>query len=361
MSSHRPADPVEPLLPRIQAVLDGFLSGQTESLAEIGPELSVLTDAAGDLLSGGKRLRPAFCYWGWRGAGGADGDSIVTAAAALELFQAAALVHDDVIDASATRRGRPSVHARLAALHRTNGWAGDPDSFGEAGAILLGDLLLCWSDELLGASGLDRKQLARARPVYERMRTEVGAGQYLDVLAQARRADPPEDRADRAHRVIYAKAARYSVERPLLLGGRAAGAPPDVLRGYTAYGLAIGEAFQLRDDVLGVFGDPNATGKPAGDDLREGKQTLLVTYAAMAAGPTQARTLERLVGEPGLTPANVSELRTIITGTGALDRVEALIADRAEQAHAALDTTAVTPEARDALQSLIGAATARTS
>jgi geranylgeranyl diphosphate synthase type I len=364
VTSRRPAvaaDPVEPLRQRIQTVLDGFIGRQSETLAEVGPELGDLIDTATDLLSGGKRLRPAFCYWGWRGAGGEDGDQIVTAAAALELFQAAALVHDDLIDASDTRRGRPSVHARLAALHRESGWAGDSGAFGSAGAILLGDLLLGWSDELLGGSGQDDEQLARARPVYERMRTEVGAGQYLDVLAQARRADPPEHRADRAHRVIRAKAARYSVEQPLLLGGRAAGARPDLLAGYSAYGLAIGEAYQLRDDVLGVFGDPEATGKPAGDDLREGKQTLLLTYAAMHADRDQSRTLEGLVGDPGMTPAGVAELRAIITDTGALDRVEGLITERVEQAHAALEATGLVPEAHGALQSLIKAATARAS
>lgn len=357
----RPADPVATLRPRIQHVLDDVLSRQGAVLAEVGPELGALTDAAHDLLSGGKRLRPTFCYWGWRGAGGADDDPIVSAAAALELFQAAALVHDDVIDASDTRRGRPSVHARLAALHREYDWAGDPDSFGNAGAILLGDLLLCWSDELLTGSGLDAEQLVRARPVYERMRTEVGAGQYLDVLAQARRADPPDQRADRANRVIRAKAARYSVEQPLLLGGRAAGASPNVVSCYSAYGLAIGEAFQLRDDVLGVFGDPETTGKPAGDDLREGKQTLLVTYAAKAADPEQADLFDRRLGNPDLDGPGVAELRSAITDTGALDRVEALIAERLEQARHALAETTLAHDANEALESLAMAATTRTS
>jgi len=357
----RLADPVETLRPRIQRVLDAFLARQDGVLDEVGPELAGLTDAARDLLAGGKRLRPAFCYWGWRGAGGPDEDSIVTAAAALELFQAAALVHDDIIDASQTRRGRPSVHAGLALLHGDNKWAGDADEFGTAGAILLGDLLLCWSDELLTGSGLTSQQLARARPVFDRMRTEVGAGQYLDVLAQARRSDPPGERADRAHRVIRAKAARYSVERPLLLGARAYGADPDVLAGYSAYGLAIGEAFQLRDDVLGVFGDPESTGKPAGDDLREGKQTLLLTHAAMAANDTQARALEDLVGDPDLTPAGLVELRTVITETGALAGIETLISERVARAHAALEATPVPPDARAALEVLADAATARKS
>jgi geranylgeranyl diphosphate synthase type I len=357
----RLADPVETLRPRVQSVLDAFLAKQDQALEEVGPELAGLTDAARDLLAGGKRLRPAFCYWGWRGAGGADNAAIVTAAAALELFQAAALVHDDIIDASDTRRGRPSAHARLAGLHTDAKWTGDADAFGTAGAILLGDLLQCWSDELFTGSGLEPEQLARARPIFDRMRTEVGAGQYLDVLAQARRADPPDQRADRAHRVIRAKAARYSVERPLLLGAAAHGADPQVLAGYSEYGLAIGEAFQLRDDVLGVFGDPESTGKPAGDDLREGKQTLLVAYAAMAADEHQARVLESRVGDPELTPAGLAELRTVLTETGALTRVESLISERVADAHDALDATPVTPDARGALETLAGAATARAS
>jgi geranylgeranyl diphosphate synthase type I len=354
-------DPAAALRPRIQEVLDTFLAGQRRLLGDIGPELTPLVDAAADLLGGGKRLRPAFCYWGWRGAGGADGPAIIAAAAALELFQAAALIHDDLIDESDTRRGRPAAHRRFAADHTNAGWDGDPEAFGTAAAVLLGDLLLGWSDELLSTAGLRSDELARARPIFERMRTEVGAGQYLDVLAGATRHTPPSQRADLARRVIRYKAARYSVERPLLLGGSAAGAADELLAAYSAYGLALGEAFQLRDDVLGVFGDPAQTGKPAGDDLREGKQTLLIAYAAEHATAAQAETLDHLVGDPGLTTDGVAELRTLIVDTGALDRVEKLVAELVEQAGAALVPARTTASARTALEALIDAATTRTS
>jgi geranylgeranyl diphosphate synthase type I len=193
------------------------------------------------------------------------------------------------------------------------------------------------------------------------MRTEVGAGQYLDVVAQATRSAAPRERADRASRVIRYKAAHYSVERPLVVGGSAAGADPALLAGYSAYGLALGEAFQLRDDVLGVFGSPDQTGKPAGDDLREGKQTLLVTYAAENADAAQLATLDRLVGDPGLTADGLDALRAIIIETAALKRVEAQVADLVDQSRAALDALQVTSDARQALEALVDAATTRTS
>lgn len=354
-------DPVQRLRPRIQVVLDRFIDDQRELLAEIGPELAPLVDAAADLLSGGKRLRPAFCYWGWRGAGRDDAEPIVTAAAALELFHAAALVHDDLIDGSDTRRGMPSAHRRFENRHAAAGWAGESSQFGAAAAILLGDLLLGWSDELISGSGLDDAALRRARPVYERMRTEVGAGQYLDVLAQAVGTARPDERIDRARRVIRYKAARYSVERPLLLGGCAAGAGADLQAAYSDYGLALGVAFQLRDDVLGVFGDPDQTGKPAGDDLREGKQTLLIAFALEQADRTAAATVDRLLGDPDLDPAGVERLQAIMVDARALARVEAEVAEQVDRARTALARADVPDEARRALQALISAATSRTT
>jgi geranylgeranyl diphosphate synthase, type I len=354
-------DPVAPLRPRVQHILDGFLADQREVLAEMGAELEALVAAAADLLRGGKRLRPAFCYWGWRGAGRDDADPIVAVGAALELFQAAALVHDDLIDGSDTRRGMPAAHRRFASLHAAAGWVGDAAQFGTAAAVLLGDLLFGWSDELVSGCGLDPAALHRARAEYERMRTEVGAGQYLDILAQAAGPSRPADRVDRARRVIRYKAARYSVERPLLLGGRAGGAGPDLLAAYSDYGLALGAAFQLRDDVLGVFGDPGQTGKPAGDDLREGKQTLLVAFALERADREAAATVDRLLGDPALDSAGVAELRRIIVDTGALARVEAEVAEQVDRARSALARAEVTAEAGQALHALITAATTRTT
>jgi geranylgeranyl diphosphate synthase type I len=226
--------------------------------------------------------------------------------------------------------------------------------------VLLGDLCLGWSDELLNTSGLSDDALRRGRPVFERMRTELIAGQYLDVLEQVSGALEPGRQAARARRVIRYKSARYSVEHPLLLGGSLAGGAAQLLASYSAYGLALGEAFQLRDDVLGVFGDPHRTGKPAGDDLREGKRTLLVAYTLERASPAQAEAVGALLGNPSLDRAGVDALCEIIVKTGALQRVELLVDDLAASAAAALADSPVIAEARDALAELIIAATART-
>jgi len=341
---------------RIQLALTDFLAGQAAALGGVTPELAPMSNATAELLlGGGKRLRPAFCFWGWRGAGGDDGDAIVGAASALELLHACALIHDDVMDGSDTRRGRPAVHRRFAGLHRANGWLGDPDAFGSSAAILLGDLCLIWADAMVNAAGLPAAALARAAPVYDEMRVELMAGQYLDLLEQVRGGGSIE----RALRVARYKSAKYTVERPLHFGAALAGAPVETLAAYTAYGLPLGEAFQLRDDVLGVYGDPVATGKPAGDDLREGKRTALVAAAVESATPAQAAVVRTHLGDPHLDDAGIAALQEVITTTGALSRVEALIADRTDRALAALARAPVDDEARTALAELATSATNR--
>jgi len=343
------------LRPRVQEALDAFLARQRAELTAISPDLAPLVDALGDLLAGGKRLRPAFLYWGHRGSGAPDSDAVLRVGGALELFQACALIHDDVMDGSDTRRGRPAVHRRFEALHGQEGWLRDAPGFGVATAILLGDLCLGWAQDLLDTSGFDEAALVRARPVFADMRTEVTVGQYLDVLEQARGGGPVE----RALHVIRFKSAKYTVERPLLLGGALADAGPDVQATWSAFGLPIGEAFQLRDDLLGVFGDPAQTGKPAGDDLREGKRTVLVAAALEVADATQTGLVRRLLGDPALDPDGVDALRRVLVDTGAVDRVEAMVAERTAQALAGLRAGPVEPEAREALEQLAIAATSR--
>jgi geranylgeranyl diphosphate synthase, type I len=349
----------EDLRSRVQKALDDHLSMQAARLEQLGPDLGSMVDVITDLLQGGKRLRAAFCYWGWRGADGPDCAQIVEAAGALELFQAAALLHDDVMDDSDTRRGRPAAHRRMASLHRGNGWTGDGERFGVAAAILTGDLCLAWSDEMLNRSGLAPSALNRGREIFDLMRTQLMGGQYLDVLEQVLTEADGGGTTERARRVIQFKSAKYSIEHPLLLGGALAGAPRDLLNAYSAFGLPLGEAFQLRDDVLGVFGDPTETGKPAGDDLREGKRTVLVAEALRTASPSQAAQVRRRLGDPRLDAEGVAVLREIIVETGALDAVERLVEQLVEEACAALAKADVADPAREVLGQLVDAATAR--
>ena len=204
---------------------------------------------------------------------------MLRAVAALELIQACALVHDDLMDASATRRGRPTVHVAFARRHADAAWRGRPARFGAAAAILLGDLALVWADDMLRGAGLTADAAARAATPWEAMRTEVLGGQYLDVFVQS----TGDSSARAALQIDRYKTAAYTVERPLHLGAAIAGADPDLVACYRRFGADIGVAFQLRDDLLGVFGDPAVTGKPAGDDLREGKRTLLLALAVERA------------------------------------------------------------------------------
>ncbi|MDP9794693.1 geranylgeranyl diphosphate synthase type I [Catenuloplanes nepalensis] len=295
------------------------------------------------VLHGGKRLRPMFCYWGWRGAGGDDGPEIVSAAAALELFHAFALIHDDIMDGSDLRRGEPSVHRRLADEHHRRGWRGSSGAYGAGAALLVGDLLAAWADELFAVADRDRRGAA----LFARMRTEVIAGQYLDLRAGAGAGTVAD-----ALTVVRMKAARYTVTRPLQIGAALAGAGDDLLAAYRAFGDPLGDAFQLRDDILGVFGDPAITGKPALDDLREGKQTVMLALARDHATPAQAAQLDRLVGDPLLDEPAAATLRQILIDTGALTRTERMIHIRAEAAHAALAAAPITPESAAALTEL---------
>jgi geranylgeranyl diphosphate synthase, type I len=305
---------------------------------------------------GGKRLRPAFVYWGHRATGAEHDGGLLYPAGAVELLHAFALVHDDVMDRSDRRRGRPAVHAALAAAHAEDGMVGDARWFGIGGAILAGDLAFVWSDRLFHEAPLAHDALERARRVFTDLRMEVMAGQYLD-LRLAGRAEATE--AD-ALRVALLKSGRYTVTRPLQVGAALGSREQDPrLAGALAcYGDAIGIAFQLRDDVLGLFGDPAMTGKGALEDLREGKRTVLVLRAMDMAGPAARAELAATLGDPELDEAGAERARAIIAGSGALDSVERTMANQHERARACL---ADVPEpARGALAQLADLALHRT-
>jgi len=357
----------------IGGALDDFIARQRIILAGISEDLVPCADAVADLLAGGKRLRPAFCYWGWRACGGPDGPPIMAAAAALELLHASALVHDDVMDGSDTRRGQPSVHKRFERAHSASQWLGEPTRFGTGAAILIGDLLLAWTDEMLRSSGLAADAVWRGLPVLDSMRTEVLAGQFLDLVAQcAPGGRPPgtpregsgNSAVTTALRVVTYKSAKYTVERPLQLGaalyaGQPGNSDQAVREAFTGYGIPLGIAFQLRDDILGVFGDPAETGKPVIDDLREGKRTVLLALARERSDDAQAAVLDRCVGDPDLTELAAQQVREVIMDTGALAECEQMISVNLKEALSALEGAPVTSAAKSALADLAVAATAR--
>ena len=344
----------------VTADLADYLAGRRDECADIAEEYA---DAVDDLtrfvLAGGKRLRPTFAWWGWRAAGGLDDPSaVLRAVSALELIQACALVHDDLIDDSATRRGEPTVHARWAARHAGAAWTGDPTRFGAAVAILLGDVALAWADDMLHESGVDPVALARARPAWQAMRTEVLGGQFLDVQGHASSDSTPET----ALRISRYKTAAYTVERPLHLGAAIAGADDTTIAALRRYGTDLGIAFQLRDDLLGVFGDPAVTGKPAGDDLREGKLTLLVALTRAHPDRTTAAVVERAVGDPHLDPDGVAAAREALVSLGVVDDVERRITELTASALDAVrgaDAPVLAVPAPDRLADLAVAATRR--
>lgn len=307
-----------------------------------------------EFMTGGKRIRPLLTVLGWQAVGGESGtDAVVRVAASLEMFHAFALIHDDIMDDSDTRRGRPTIHRALSDKRG----ADHTDRFGLSAAVLLGDLAFAWSDQLLHTAGLTPEQSTAVHPLITEMRTEVMLGQYLDLQATGKLTDD----VDATLTVNRYKTAKYTIERPLHIGAALAGATPQALAACTAYALPLGEAFQLRDDLLGVYGNERDTGKSRLDDLRAGKNTTLVALALRAGDTEQIARLHTLLGDAGLDETDAEEIRAIFASTGARDTVERMIDDRYRQALASLDSAPFTTEAVTALKQLAVTATRRNS
>jgi geranylgeranyl diphosphate synthase type I len=331
------------LIGAVEGTLADFLACQIASLDTVDPALGGFARTARDLvMAGGKRIRPTFAYWGWRGVVGSAEpvEGVLPALGALELMHTFALVHDDLMDRSATRRGRPTAHRLFAAQHG--------ERFGDSAAILVGDLCLVWADQLLARAEVSATTMMEVRARYDRMRVEAVAGQYLDVLGET---DPTSWSVERALLVARHKTASYTVQWPLGFGlSLASAGRADLDEAYRVYGLAVGEAFQLRDDLLGVYGDPAVTGKPACDDLNTGKPTTLLMLAQQLATGAQLDEFSR---------AGIARQAEIITATGAPAAVEEMIRSRVEEGVAALAEAPVRPDARAALVELATAATHR--
>jgi geranylgeranyl diphosphate synthase type I len=330
---------VAPVEARIRDLLDAEALRWSLVDDDLRQPLAALSDF---VLAGGKRLRPAFCHWAYVGAGGdPDDPAVVDAGAALEMLHTFALVHDDVMDGSPLRRGRTTVHLDFASRHLVAGWRGEARRFGEGVAILVGDLAFVYADILMGGVP------PAAAEVFDQLRLELNIGQYLDMVGTA------ASRSDHAtaRRIACYKSGKYTVERPLHLGAALAGRLDDLGPVLSAYGLRVGEAFQLRDDLLGAFGEPAVTGKPVGEDLRDGKPTPLLAITTARAG-TRGRALLDRVGAGDLTDAEVADLQALLVETGARDETERQVEVLVAEAVGALDASSLNPEARHALTEL---------
>ncbi|WP_405624845.1 polyprenyl synthetase family protein [Streptomyces sp. NBC_00016] len=310
------------------------------------------------LAAGGKRIRALLCVVGWHAAGGGGGGgedraAVLRVAASLELFVAFALIHDDIMDDSDTRRGRPAVHR---ALCTRLGLSPRAERLGAGGALLVGNVALIWSQELLHTAELSVQRRRAVHALYDAMLEEVMYGQYLDVMGTG-----PDDDVDAALQVVRYKTATATVERPLQLGAAVAGADDTTLGLCTALGLPLGEAFQIRDDLLDVFGSADGACAPGLGDLREGKRTVLLALGLRAATPAQQRRLRDLVGRADLDTQGAAEVRAILEKTGARQRTERMITSRYEQVLRVMDAAALPPAASRALRGLAVTATQYTS
>jgi geranylgeranyl diphosphate synthase type I len=310
------------------------------------------------LLDGGKRLRPLFAYSAFIGAGGVANKNVIRAISSLELLQACALIHDDLMDGSDTRRGKPSIHRHFETIHQREEMEGFAERYGMSAAVLLGDLALVLSDQMLNSAGLDSTQLHSILPVHDEMRVELMAGQFLDIHEQTQK----NTNVERSLTIARYKSGKYTIERPLHLGAAMSStSSPQLFAALSAYGLPLGEAFQLRDDLLGVFGDPSVTGKPAGDDLREGKRTVLIAMTNDRQSESQREIARKHFGKPDLDAQGVELLQEIIESTGARAELEATIERLTDQALTAAQSAVFTKDGNAMLVELANIATKRSS
>ena len=342
----------------VEEELSIFLNRESAYLNSISSDLSPVSDSLTSfLLDSGKRLRPLFAYAGFTAAGGSIEKSAIRAMAALELLQACALIHDDLMDGSDTRRGKPSIHRHFESIHVQEQLDGFAPQYGLSAAVLLGDLALVWSDQMLNTSALTTQQFARVLPFYNEMHVELMAGQFLDIHEQTQK----DTSVARSMKIARYKSGKYTIERPLHLGAAMTSSSAVVTDALSSYGLPLGEAFQLRDDLLGVFGDPSVTGKPAGDDLREGKRTVLIAMTHERQSPAQLEMCQKYFGKPDIDNEGVAILQEIIEATGAKAELEATIDRLTEQSLSAAQSHVFTDDGKALLIELAKIATKRSS
>ncbi|HXU46635.1 MAG TPA: polyprenyl synthetase family protein [Thermoanaerobaculia bacterium] len=332
----------------LEASLAELLAGKrTAALAQADDARLELIDGVGHLAAlGGKRLRPAFVWFTYRAAGGAQPAEALPLALATELLHTYLLIHDDLMDHADVRRGAPSAHVRFRDAHRLRGLAGDAGDFGASVGILLGDLAQTWAVELASTLAIEGGRRRELLACFSAMCEEVISGQYSELLVAARRDRAALVREEELLHVLRMKSGRYTAERPIQLGAILAGAPPRLTAALCRYGQAVGEAFQLQDDLLGTFGDPAATGKPVEADLKEGKLTFLVFHALRAASPADRAKIAAALGDHDLDAERAQVVQGLFERTGARARVEAMIEERLAEAHDAIDGLDLAPEGR---------------
>lgn len=325
----------------VDARLEAVLAEHRAEWTTIDPLLGEIIDRLDTLvMSGGKRVRPAMAHWGFVGAGGDSSDpAIANLGAALELLQAFALFHDDVMDDSPTRRGIPTAHTSEIERHFDGGWSGEGRRYGEAIAILAGDISLVLADVLLTDTP------ATVRSLWDQLRVEVNLGQFLDVAGTVRGSVGEAT----ANRIIDYKTARYTIVRPLQMGAALAGRA-DLSPALEAIGRPLGLAFQLQDDLLGALGEAEVTGKPVGDDLREAKPTPLLARARSLASPEQQAILDLVGGE--LNDQQVRAVQNALVETGAVAEMEAEVHSLTSETLEKIRATQLSADASDHLTQL---------
>ena len=350
--NHTEAKQAEKLLSWFKAEEDlaikYFISKKRKEAEEISPEFVTLVDEVERFIfSGGKRVRPAFLYSGYVASGGKAHDAALYASMSVEFLHTFALIHDDIIDRSAFRRGKPTSHKAFEKYHTEKKFPGSKEHFGLSAAILAGDLAYSFAEEVLTSAPFPQERVRRARYYFDQMKFQVIAGEYLDVLGGYTKTLKEDDILN----ILEYKTAKYTVERPLQIGAMLAGADVSILETFTAYGIPLGQGFQLQDDIFGVYGDMKKTGKPNDSDIKEGKMTVLIAKAYEWSSTRQRRDLDNTLGNIDATNVDIDKVRTIIYDTGAYDYAVKLSHKLIEQAREAITNAKLQREGKEYLLS----------
>ncbi len=297
--------------------LEAYFEVKKKEAAVISPEYTDLVQYLSEyILAGGKRIRPFLAYMGYKVSGGNNNEKIMRLGMALEIFHSFALIHDDIIDFSNLRRNKPTFHIMLQEWHQSKNWRGSSSDFGLGLAVLAGDILSTWSNELV--FNLNNRRVFK---LYQEMKNEIMIGQAEDIfLSEVKNISDK----DRIVSVMMRKTSDYTAQKPLILGATLAGARNSQQEFYKNLSVPLGLAFQLKDDVLGMFGKRREIGKPTDSDIKEGKITLLIYYA-LKSGKISRDYLLKLLGNKKVTREQIVEFKNIIKRSGALQRVDSEI------------------------------------
>jgi len=329
----------------VEKELDLFFKDKLEKADKIDPSSKQMIELLKEFtLRGGKRLRAALVYYGYRCFSNKNLKEIIKASVTMELIQSYLLIHDDIIDNDDLRRNGPTLHISYKNIAKRKYKKIDSNHFGLSMAILAGDICAAFANEIMAKLKIKEKNKIQALNVLNHSLHHVIYGQVLDVLSELRIITNKD--IEKIHRL---KTATYTIESPLHIGALLAGAKQKHLKTLSNYAIPLGKAFQIKDDILGMFGEKEKVGKPVGSDIKEGKKNLLILKALESATPAQRQAIEEALGNQDLTKNQLNQVRAIVIKTGSLSYSQNLAKNLVKKAKSAIKSAKFRPVGKNFL------------